>query len=33
MKEAKIDTFVARLNSRAEIDNTVLKDELGLFLS
>lgn len=33
MKEAKIDSFIARLNSRAEIDDSVLRDELNLFLS
>lgn len=33
MKKSKIDSFVARLISRAEIDDSVFKDELNLFLS
>jgi len=33
MKKAKIDNLILRLHSRAEIDISVLKDELSLFLS
>lgn len=33
MKEAKIDSFMNKLHSRAEIDVSLIKDELNLFLS
>jgi hypothetical protein len=33
MKEAKIDLFMAKLHSNAEIDLSIIKEELNTFLT
>ncbi len=33
MKKDKIDGFMARLHSRIEVDDSIVRDELNLFLS